>query len=209
MTTSDTPKTPSSLTSPGLVGRRSRLVALLPAHYPAIYQLAVQENVAAFRWRHRGNIPSYEAFVQSLYSSVLIQFAVTSTREQSGIFGLVVAYNANPIDQTTYLAVLSQAKYGAATMEGVLLFVRYILAFWPFRKLYVELPEYNLPQFATAVKAGLLVEEGRLFENSYYSDRYWDKLIMSISREAAREHLDRWSFLLEEEIDSSRPMETP
>jgi hypothetical protein len=71
-------------------------------------------------------------------------------------------------------------------MFGLALFLRYVFTCWNFRKLYMEVAEYNYEQFSSG--AGRFFEvEGRLREHFYYGGRYWDKLILTLSRETFRD----------------------
>jgi len=179
-----------------LRGRRFRLLPVRPAHYPALYDLTVEENVA-FRWRHRGFVPTFDQFVRSFNASVLIQFVVVPVAEPSQVAGLVVAYNANLVDQVAYLAIVSAPGIGAGVLEGMVLFIRYLFWYWPLRKLYFEMPEFNLEQFRGAVRAGLLVEEARLTDCVYLHNRFWDKLILSLTRDTADTLGPRFETLLQ------------
>ncbi len=66
-------------------------------------------------------------------------------------------------------------------MFGAALFLEYVFRGWSFRKLYFELPEFNLAQFSRGVNR-LFVEEGRLREHLYYDGRFWDKVILALYR---------------------------
>ena len=74
-------------------------------------------------------------------------------------------------------------------MDGVILFIDYVLATWPFRKLYMETPEYNYPQIRSGV-GRLLVQEGTLAQHIWLADRYWDLHVLALYRTAwdARRH---------------------
>jgi hypothetical protein len=50
------------------------------------------------------------------------------------------------------------------------------------RKLYLEAPEFNIPQYGSAL-GRFFTEEGRLRDHSYYDARFWDRGIFSIYRD--------------------------
>jgi RimJ/RimL family protein N-acetyltransferase len=95
--------------------------------------------------------------------------------------GLVVAYNADLRNQFAYIGSifspeLINSGLGIAALD---VFVRYLFATYSFRKLYAEVPEFNLPALGNRI-GRLLKEEGRLRGHSYYNGRWWDQLILAI-----------------------------
>jgi RimJ/RimL family protein N-acetyltransferase len=67
-------------------------------------------------------------------------------------------------------------------MMGCALFFDYVFACWPFRKLYLELPEYNVPQVRSGIGTYFRLE-GRLRAHSYLTGRYSDELILALYRD--------------------------
>jgi len=80
---------------------------------------------------------------------------------------------------------MSSPTTTAGVLEAFVLFVRYIRALWPFRKLYIEAPAFNVAQYRSAVDSGFLKEEARLVEHTYFDGRYWDFYIYSIDEALA------------------------
>ena len=171
--------TNSAIDPPSLSGRRFSLVPLIPTHHLQLYNMSVVDTLG-FRWRFRGNVPPFPIFEQSLHANVFLQLALVPNEDPTRLAGLLVAYNANMQDQTAYIGVISDRQLGIGTIEGTALFLRYLFVLWPFRKLYFEVPEYNVTQFASAVDTGLLKEEGRLRSDHYYHGKYWDLIIFTI-----------------------------
>jgi RimJ/RimL family protein N-acetyltransferase len=97
--------------------------------------------------------------------------------------GLVVAYDANLQDGHAYLGAISDPRFGVGTLEGVVLCLTYLFTMWPLRKIYLDAPEYNVPQFASAIERGIVVEEGRLAKHRFYNGKYWDQCLFAIYRE--------------------------
>lgn len=180
---SDSPAIPPD---PTLEGRRFSLVPLTPEYHRAVYQLSVRD-IASFRWRYHGAIPPYQVFEQSLYTNVLVQFAIVPRQDPTQFVGLVVAYNAHFQDGYAFVAAVADRQSGAGTLEGVAILLRYMFAQWPFRKIYFEVPEFNVRQFQSAIDVGILQEEGRLIGHRYYSERYWDLVTYALYRERAME----------------------
>lgn len=64
--------------------------------------------------------------------------------------------------------------------EGAVLFIEYLFRIWPFRKLYAEIPEYNLDSLRSMLT--VWTQQGRLTEHDYLNGRYWDRYILSLTR---------------------------
>jgi acyl carrier protein len=111
--------------------------------------------------------------------------------------GRVVIYQPNFQDRYAYFAALrfEPSDRSPVMMLGISLFLRYVFTYWDFDKLYMEVPEYNLPQFASGL--GRFFEiEGRLRGHFRVGGRSWDQLILAlyrdtVAREGARLRLDR------------------
>ncbi len=176
-----------------LRGRWITLTPVNPSHHRALYELGFRDQ-NSFRWRYRGSMPSFTAFEQSLYAGVLCQFAVCPNDEVGKIVGLTVAYNGSPQDEFCYLAAVADKAIGPGTVEAVALFVRYLFRYWPFRKIYLESLEFNVSQYASAVRLGLFREEGRLREHHYFDGRYWDLVLYALYREDALKFADDHSL---------------
>lgn len=170
-----------------LAPRRGRNVALRPV-VPADYgllQAAQSDPLLLQQWRFRGTTPSPEQWTSALWGGILAQFIVTSLPTNEPI-GLVILYRHNFQDGHAYLGAmtLDAESKNPLMMLGLCVFVEYVFWTWPFRKLFFELPEYNLRQFESAMKV-LLKQEGRLEEYTFFGGRYWDEYLLSITR-------DRW-----------------
>jgi len=178
-----------------LRGRRFWLVPLGPEHHRQLYHLTITDQ-NSFRWRYHGLVPSPEHFERSLYAGVLCQFAVVPVEQPKELMGLVVAYNSNLQHDYCFLAVIGDRSVGAGILEAVALFLRYLIRHWPFRKIYLEVPEYNAPQFASAVTAGLLKEEGRFLQHQYFLNQYWDLITYAVYPQELLTFGERFSSLI-------------
>lgn len=148
-----------------------------------LYWLATSEG-SGWRWRYRGRVPTPEAFNESLWTGVLTQFVVRRRRSQERL-GQVVVYDADHESGFAFLAaVFSPPLVGSGVAAGAsAAFVRYIFAQWAFRKLYLEVPEFNLPLLASGI-GGPLAAEGHLRRHDFSGGRYWDRHILAIYRES-------------------------
>ena len=151
---------------------------------------------SAHRWRFRGQTPSPEQFRREFFSpATFVQFSVVAaTRPDGPTVGVVSAYNANLSDGVAYVAFqrfdesyAEPVSGGRPTtkglmVEGLLVFFQYLFDHFTFRKIYVEVPEYNLSLFEQG--AGQIFEkEGELADHLYFGDRYWSQLIFALYRE--------------------------
>ncbi len=165
--------------------RSNRWVELVPLgneHLDFLYDLAVDEQVGV-RWRFHGQVPSRDAFLSSLWTGVLVQLLVVDRKSRSPL-GLVVAYNADQRHGFAYLAsvMVPEADGSGLGVAALDVFVGYLFATWPLRKLYAEIPEYNVDRLGNRI-GYLLKEEGRLRAHSFYGGFWWDQVIVAIYRD--------------------------
>jgi RimJ/RimL family protein N-acetyltransferase/acyl carrier protein len=173
--------TEDQVTPPQLAGQFFRLVPVLPPSVPFLYGLSTNPEVG-FRWRYRGAVPSPQQFEQDLWQGVLAQFVVESI-QTSQAAGHVVCYSPDRNMGHAYLGAAMTDEYHGSGIaaEPVRLFLDYLFDVWPFHKVYLELPEFNLPQFASATGRGLHVE-ARMRNHHYYQGRRWDQIILAAYR---------------------------
>jgi len=140
------------------------------------------------RWRHRGLTPSPEEFRQALFTDqVLAQFMVIPVGQPGNPIGLVSSYDADAISGHCCIAAQRIDLSGTAAeavavddpsrgliAEGLLIFIQYLFDHFNFRKIYLELPEYNRSLIDGGAES-LLVLEGQKTEHYYYGDKWWDQ----------------------------------
>jgi RimJ/RimL family protein N-acetyltransferase len=176
---------------PVLQGQHVHLRAVLPEDL-AYLRLMETSSELAPRWRLRGRTPSPQDWAHGTSAGVLAQFMVIANRDRTRV-GLVTAFRANFQDGHARLAALAfNAKRPGPLMPVAIgLFIEYVFRCWNFRKLYMDVAEYNLPQMASGLDR-IFAVEGRLREHYYLDGEYWDKLILSISREGWARHPKRF-----------------
>ena len=148
------------------------------------------EEFLAFRWRLHGGHPSPHDFIDQLWNGLLVMFVVEKIQDGSAI-GILSAYHADHRNGHCRVAgarLNLDGSMDTSFMSGLAIFFDYLFAGWPFRKLYLETPEFNLAQFASAVDRGLLAVEARLADAVFLLDRYWDVLFLVVTR-------DMWASL--------------
>ena len=110
----------------------------------------------------------------------------------------MVAYQADHRWGHAYVAA-AMAPESQATglgIEATALFMNFIFSTWNLRKLYLEVPEYNLEWMVNSV-GGVLKEEGRLRRHSYYGHRWWDKYILAVYPDDFYEYVEKYMMNLQ------------
>jgi len=172
---------------PLLATRRVRLRPPSPVDLPALYAIATSDEVF-WRWRYGGAIPTYEGFCSSFSAGVLTQFTVCTT-SGNDVLGLVVAYNADIANSTGYVAVMmrpSILRTGIGT-EAMYLFIVYLFKTWDFHKLYFEVLEFNVEQFASGI-GKYFHEEGCYRDHHYYDGKRWNQHVFGLYRDEFINH---------------------
>jgi RimJ/RimL family protein N-acetyltransferase len=166
---------------PSMRGRRVALTPVVPGDHDFLYALAVSEGTG-FRWRFRGSTPSYEAFQSVLWQGLTAQFLI---RDPTGTpIGHAIIYNTDFNLGLTYVGVVVESSVHGSGLgvEAARLLVHYAFCTWALRICYMELPEYNYFQFASGEGRSFEVE-GRLRGAEVYGGKYYDRLILAISRD--------------------------
>jgi acyl carrier protein len=184
------PATDPFVTAP-LRSRHVYLKPIDPSDYPLLQMLETVGDPAP-RWRHRGVTPSPDQWAQVLWAGVLVQFMVVGIHTNKPI-GRVVIYQPNFQDRYAYFAAMrfDTRDRSPLMVFGISVFLRYVFSYWPFDKLYLEVPEYNLDQFASGLGRFFQIE-GRLRRHFRMGGRTWDQLILALYRSdaAAQSSLD-------------------
>jgi RimJ/RimL family protein N-acetyltransferase len=165
-----------------LSGVAADLVPVTEECYGYLYDLSTHPSVSV-RWRYHGVIPTREAFVGEIWTGIFTQLLVVD-RDTSQPAGLVVAYQGNLRNDTVWVAGVIDPRFHGrrVSLEAIFLFINYLIVTWPFRKLYMEIPEFNLSQFGSGLRR-IFREEGRLREDTYYDGQYWDMVTVALYRQ--------------------------
>lgn len=174
---------------PLLSGRYTYLRPVTPRDYHNLRVLELSPEIGV-RWRFRGATPTQEQWVQAAGAQFL-EFVVVRSADQQPL-GVVRLNHENFKDQHAHAMAASFATPHRSPLMvfGIALFIDYVFKCWNFRKLYFELPEYNLPQFASGL-GSFLVQEGRLRQHLYYDGRYWDSVTLALYRRTWEERSAR------------------
>jgi RimJ/RimL family protein N-acetyltransferase len=161
-------------------GRWVRLVPFSPQYLSFLHTLLTREPNLLRQFS--GLAGREDDIIARLADDALVQFVVLSTSTLEPI-GIARAYKAQIPNGIAFaeVAVLPELRHTGIGTESGLLLCRYLFATWNLRKLYVEVPEYELASVRNHIGT-LLVEEGRLGEHLYHENRRWDLCIFAIYR---------------------------
>ena len=163
-------------------GRWVRLIPVEPGHIDFLYSL-VSDEWTGPRWRYLGAVPSREQFQMEMSQGLLAQFVVVE-RATGQWIGHLQAYNPDLNAGVSYMAaaMAPSAHRTGIGMEAGYLFAKFLFQTFRLRKLYLEVPSFNLPLLGSVIVAvGHL--EGVLREHVYYDGRFWDRHVIAIYKE--------------------------
>ena len=168
--------------APVTTGRWVGLRHVRPDDVPTLYEMVGRPDVG-FRWRFRGQTPSYEEFHRSLWSGVTAQFVMHPKRSSEPL-GMVTLYNMDARHGISYVALLVDPRVAGAgfAVEGLPLMLGYGFTSWSLRKIYAEVLEFNFVSLASWEGRGFEVE-GVLKRHEFYGGEYWDLYLLSCTRE--------------------------
>lgn len=135
------------------------------------------------RFRFGGTSIAPPARTAAVWDGVLCHLVAVGVDSRRRL-GVVSLTSADLRNATAYLSAISDEEVlGSGLMvEAVALAIDYAFETWPWRKLYLEVPEYNLESFRSGLDR-YFVCEGSLREHVYLDGRYWDVHVLAITRE--------------------------
>lgn len=165
-----------------LVGSTVELVPVTEADYPGLRKLELGDSML-HHWRYGAYTPSPDRYAAILWEGVHSQYVVSEPGAKRAL-GLVMLYDVDMVHGWGYIGAARFASGVAASvrfMEGLGLFIDLSFRLVPLRKLYLDVPEFNVSTFESAI-GKVLVEEGRLKAHRFYDGRYWDNLLLAMYR---------------------------
>ncbi len=166
-----------------LCSRSVELRPLLPSDAEWCYLLAC--GPAGERWRYRGRTPSHEQVAVDLWRGVYAQYVVLD-RASGQRSGLVGFYNVAVDAGRAYAFALADPDRSTQVTEGFGLLCEWGFEHQGFQRIYLEVPEFNLGQFASLGEAAVV--EGRLRNHEIWQGRYWDYFILVLTPESFGTH---------------------
>lgn len=164
---------------------------VLPEDYELIYRVA-SDPARSHRWRFRGSTPRPTDLADHLHQGTLCHYLVRGPGDRTPQ-GYLALYNNNPTDGYASFA-FQRLGHGRSTAmyEGVYKFFDHCFATFNLRKIYVEVPGFNLPQFASILDQVFTVE-AVLPERDFFDGAYWPTTIASLSRHRWAELHELWA----------------
>jgi hypothetical protein len=167
---------------PSLQVRQVLLRPLSPADYTPLRAAELVPPLGP-RWRFRGMTPSPEEWARLTSERQLAQFIAQRTTDNVPL-GLLQLHNAGFQDGHAQLSIARLGPPGPSPelIVGLGIFLRYVFYCWDFRKLYMEVPEYNYDQISSG-EGKFFSVEGRFKDHLFLGGRYWDQFILAMHRE--------------------------
>ncbi len=139
-------------------------------------------------WINRRELPTYEVFANDLEwrlkHTILAQVMICERNDETPI-GTVYAYDANLVDGYAFGTIYLPDAYRRQKIgvEALILFIDYLFAYFPLRKLYSEVYGYNQPSLSMMRAAGV-VEEGCFRAHRYFGGQYADLYRFALYQDA-------------------------
>ncbi|MBI4936461.1 MAG: GNAT family N-acetyltransferase [Actinobacteria bacterium] len=163
-------------------GIRIQLVPCEGHHLEDLHRILNQPGNVV-RWRFHGALLASEEFVRSLQAEDSQTF-VAIERGTSRVLGLACTYGVNLRHGYAYIAVAVDESvlgggYGA---EAGALLISYLFETFPFRKLYMEIPDFTVASVEGRM-TDAFQKEGVLRSHFLAMGSYWDTHIFAVYRE--------------------------
>lgn len=161
--------------------RRVHLKRFEDSDVPFYVELCSSLDVGR-RFRFGGAAIPPQATMAAVWDGVLVHLVGVGNRTRQRL-GVVSVSSADMRNGTAYLSAVSDpGLVGSGLMiEVAALAVDYAFSTWPFRKLYAEVPEFNLRTFRSLTDRYFRVE-GRLTDHVFMDGRFWDVHILATDR---------------------------
>lgn len=161
-----------------------------PLDVGVLYEMAIDPR-SGYLSRYRGATLSPEQFQSRIWDGSFAQFVIEH-RARAGVIGHVAAYDPHPSNGYCTISVIGSREFAGSglILEGLAVFVFYLLDLWPFRKIYAEVPGFAYHHFASGLQR-YFREEGRLRNHHFALGRWWDVHILALYRELIDPHRDR------------------
>lgn len=152
-----------------------------PWDMPDLTRLLGEQRIVA-RWRLRGVTTSPTRRALDAWDNQLVVLGLRASAE-GPLLGIVGAYKADLRNRHCFLNIaVSETAPPYTTGVGLALIMQYVFERWPMRKVYAEIPAYNVSKFASALRRGAVHELTLTGRELIGGDRS-DVQLISLSRE--------------------------
>jgi RimJ/RimL family protein N-acetyltransferase len=145
-----------------------------------LYTLCVSDTTGP-TYRLRGHVPAFELFAKQVWQDVLTQSVAWKDSDR---IGHLVIYGLNEGSGYAYFASAFLPDYWNTPVTGLCMrrFVSNAFLIYPLRKIYAEVPAYNMAKLASS-SDNLFEIEGCLRRHWYCMGDYQDVYIIALYRE--------------------------
>lgn len=166
---------------PKFSGRSIFIRPVVPTDLPFIRELELRDEIA-LRWRLRGDVPEAQQWATQFTQGVHAHFTIARLGDEEFV-GFCSAYQADLRAGTVTIAVVvdPSAQGTGAGIEAIGLLINHLFTDWRFRRVRVEVIDFNLPQFS-AIR-DRFETDGCLRDHVELDGRTWDVHLFSIGRE--------------------------
>lgn len=187
------------LRPPTLVAGDLKLAPLKAKYTPLLYEW--ESDVSSlFLWTARKAVSSETEFNEALASRLRnyyhVFFMIEDSREKP--VGFIYSYDANLVDGFVFVTTFlepSSRRNGLGAKAGVL-FYDYIFSYYPLRKVYCDVFDYNKDSLDAMKNAGFEVE-GTFKQHRFFKGTYHTMYRLSLYRkqfyERANPMLEKWN----------------
>src|SRR4029079_2687478 len=126
---------------------------------------------------------------KTFWNGLLLALIVESSETPGQLIMLATAYDADLRNGHSKVALArAPGAPSARVAEGGALFLSYCFSVFPLRKVYLEVPEFNLAHLRILTRPPF-EHEARFSDHDFFDNRYWDRNWYSLSRGAWDAHL--------------------
>jgi RimJ/RimL family protein N-acetyltransferase len=166
---------------PTFKGRNVSLTEVIEPMIDELHSLATSPGTG-FRWRFQGRTPSRAEFSQMLWNGVSTQFVVIDNQSRT-LLGLVQLYNPDTAARHAYVSALGRPPRAGdlgVFLEGLILVVEFAFNMFDNRKIYAEIPAFNVEQFGPMAR--YFTKEAQLGDHVFHMGSYVPLEIWSVTR---------------------------
>ncbi len=151
-----------------------------------------KEQIMFIKTNNFNSMRDFDGWIQDNLKYFFHDFFVIETLDNEFI-GFVYSYDSSMKDGHCKMTVYICEKYrnvGVGAYIG-LKFMDHLFTYYPFRRIYCDVYEYNSNSFSSLTQCGL-EETGRMREYRYYDGKYYDLILLTITRETFEKNLKRY-----------------
>ena len=156
------------------------MVPLRQEDYHEIYRWSTHPSVAT-TWIYRGATPSFETFMQHLFTSVTAQFVFMRDDRPVGV-GAIYDLNSSARHAALRLLIDPVDRHLCTGVDAFILLGKYAFDTFPISRLFLQTNSVSRERFASACQREIFVEEARLANYERFGDQFVDLIYLSFER---------------------------